>query len=140
MGNGVWRGMPASSEFLQHLIHLGGVDPSIHPTGAVRGHLPEAIFQGRDQGIVGDPLPEASCLLNVGNGDTVHALIVVDPQGGIPGLVVCPTVEGLTLGDHGLECFHRSFVCCVYPSRSAGQSRSLIDQLPHCPSGAGSMP
>ena len=120
------------SHFVQHLIHLCCVDPSIHPTGAVRGHLPEAIFQGRDQGIVGDPLTEASCLLNVGEGGSVHALIVVDPEGGIPGLVVCPTVE------RGVG--HVSFVCCVYPSRSAGQSRSLIDQLPHCPSGAGSRP
>ena len=124
MGNGVWRGMLASGEFLQHLIHLVSVDPSIHPAGAVRGHLPEAIFQGRDQGIVGDPLSEASCLLNVGNGDTVHALIVVDPQGGIPGLVVCPTVEGVLLrhgeGGSGHVCL---CVVCILVGQQVSHGR-----------------
>ena len=140
MGNGVWRGQRASGEFLQHLIHLVCVDPSIHPPNAVRGHLPEVVLQSGDEVVKARGMVEASCLLNVGNGETVHRFFVLDPEGGIPGFVVCPTVEGLTLGDHGLECFHRSFVCCVYPSRSAGQSRSLIDQFPHCPSGAGSRP
>ena len=95
-----------SSHFVQHLIHLVCVDPSIHPTDAILSHLPEVVFEGRDQGIIGDPLPEASCLLNVGKGDTVHRFVVVDPQGGIPGLVVCPTVER--------GAGHVSFVCCVY--------------------------
>ena len=57
------------------------------------GHLSEAILQRRDQGIVADPLTEATCLFNVGDSETVHGLVVVDPQGGIPGFVVGPSVE-----------------------------------------------
>ena len=52
----LWKVYHRSDEIVEHLVHLIGVDPSIHPTGAVRGHLPEAIFQGRDQGI--EPAPE----------------------------------------------------------------------------------
>ena len=92
-----------SGEFCQHLVHLVSVDPSIHPTDTIRGHLPEVVLQGRDEVVEADLLPEASCLLNVGDGESVHALIVADPEGGIPGLVVCPTVHDAV-----------SFVCCVY--------------------------
>ena len=84
------------TQFFEHLIHLIGVDASIHPTHTVRGHLPEAVFQARDQGI------ERAVVL----GDGVHRFIVLQPQGNVPGLIVCPTVEGLTLGDHGFECLH----------------------------------
>ena len=122
-----------SGEFCQHLVHLVGVDPSIHPADTIGGHLPEVHLKGRDEVVKARSMVEASCLLNVGNGETVHRFFVLDPQGGIPGFVVCPTVEGLTLRDHAGQCFHVSFVCCVYPSRSAGQSRSLMFQIPHCP-------
>ena len=99
------RGGDPSDDLFEHLVHLGGVDPSIHPASAVWGHLAEAILQRRDQGIVADLLTEATCLLNVGNGDSVHALIVVDPQAGVPGLIVGPSVEGVLLG-HGEGCGH----------------------------------
>ena len=87
------RGGDPSGEFLQHLVHLVGVDPSIHPASAVWGHLAEVVFQRRDQIVVADLLTETTCLLNVGDSETVHGLVVVDPQGGIPGFVVGPSVE-----------------------------------------------
>ena len=86
------------TQFFEHLIHLIGVDASIHPTHTVRGHLPEVHLKGGDEVVVSAVTIDAS--------ETVHALIVVDPEGDIPGLIVCPTVEGLTLGDHGFECLH----------------------------------
>ena len=58
-------------------------------------------------------------------GDAVEEFVVAQPEGSVPGFVVCPTVE------RGVG--HVSFVCCVYPSRSMGQSRSLMFQIPHCP-------
>ena len=89
-----------SSKFLEHLVHLGGVDPSIHPASAVWCHLTEGVLKRRDQSIVAGPLTEATCLLNVINSETVHGLFVVDVEAGVPGLIVGPSVEGVLLG-HG---------------------------------------
>ena len=80
------------TQFFEHLIHLISVDASIHPTHTVRGHLPEVHLKGRDEMIVTAVTFDAS--------ETVHALIVVDPEGHVPGLIVCPSVEGVLLG-HG---------------------------------------
>ena len=95
-----WKGANPSGEFLEHLIHLGGVDPSIHPASAVWSHLAEVVLKRRDEGIVADPLTEATCLLNVLDSESVHGLFVVDPEAGVPGLIVGPSVEGVLLG-HG---------------------------------------
>ncbi len=91
------------SEILEHLIQFIGVDASSHPTHTVRGHLPEPIFQARDESIVG-------CVVL---GDGVHRFIVLQPQGDVPRFVVCPTVEGLgCFDDFGLHSVW--FVClCV---------------------------
>ena len=86
------------TQFFEHLIHLIGVDSGIHPTDAIRGHLPEGCLKGRDKMIVTAVTLDAS--------ETVHRLIVVDPQGHVPGLVVCPTVEVGALFDHGGQCLH----------------------------------
>ena len=145
----LWKVYHRSGEFCQHLIHLVSVDASIHPPHTVRGHLPEVVFQGGDEVVELDRLLEASCLINVGNGETVHCLIVLQPEGGVPGFVVCPTVEGLTLGDHGFECLHRVvclLVCIVdgdgamprkaVPVRRLSQHRSARRRRPE-PSGWG---
>ena len=99
------------SEILEHLIQFIGVDASIHPTHTVRGHLPEAVFQTRDQSVVGA----------VVLGDGVHRLIVLQPEGDVPGLIVCPTVEGLTLGDDaGRVLASCGVFACVYCRRCWG--------------------
>ena len=103
-----------SSKFFEHLIHLGGVDPSIHPAHTVWGHLAEVVLKRRDEGIVADPLTEATCLLNVGDSETVHGLIVVDVEAGVPGLIVGPSVEGVLLG-HGPG--GRGHVVCLFGIR-----------------------
>ena len=103
------------TEVFEHLIHLIGVDLGIHPPHTVRGDLGEFQFETRDQGIVTTVPIDAS--------SAVDCLLVLDPEGDIPGLVVCPTVEGLTLGDHGFECLH----CLVvwYVDSIRGQRRGL---------------
>ena len=47
-------------------------------------------------------------------GSVVEEFIVADPEGSVPGFVVCPTVHGL------------SFVCCVN-CRRAGSSVGMVD-------------
>ena len=89
-----------SSKFLEHLIHLGGVDPSIHPAHTVCCHLTEVVLKRRDEGVVADLLTEATCLLNVCHSESVHGLFVVDVEAGVPGLIVGPSVEG-GVGGHG---------------------------------------
>ena len=103
------------AEVFEHLVHLIGVDLGVHPAHTVRGDLREFKFETRDQGIVTTVTIDAS--------GAIDCLLVLDPEGDIPGLVVCPTVEGLTLGDHGFECLH----CLVvwYVDSIRGQRRGL---------------
>jgi hypothetical protein len=85
-GPGVLGGPPVDgSEIGQHLIQGSGVDRRIHPAGAVRGHLPKDALKAGDQAIVGIIL----------TGDLVVSIIVLQPQGDVPGLPVCPSVEGV---------------------------------------------
>ena len=100
------RGGDPSGEFLQHLVHLVGVDPSIHPAGAVWSHLAEVVLKRGDQIVVADLLTEATCLLNVGHSEAIHGLVIVDPEAGVPGLVVGPSVVVGAFFDHAGECFH----------------------------------
>ena len=74
----------ASSEIGQHLIQFGGVDLTVHPAGTVRGHLPPHQLQAGDEGIIAV----------VFAGDVVGCLIVLNPEGNVPGLPVCPAVVG----------------------------------------------
>lgn len=112
------------SEILEHLIQLIGVDASIHPTHTVRGHLPEAVFQARDEGVVGA----------VVLGDGVHRFIVLQPEGDVPGLVICPTVEGVLLG-HGEGCGHVvvSLVCIVRGQGALPRQAVPASRLSQCP-------
>ena len=49
----------------------------------------------------------------------VDRLLVLNPQGHVPRLIVCPTVEGLTLLDHGFE-FCMWCLCRCYYYRAWG--------------------
>jgi hypothetical protein len=84
------------SQVLQHLIQGSGVDGGIHPASTVRGHLTELRLQAGNQAIIGV----------VTTGDAVQKVIILQPQGDIPGCPVCPTVVGFGFGDHGGECLH----------------------------------
>jgi len=77
-----------SSEIGQHLIQGGGVDLAVHPAGTVGGHLPEPMLQIRDESIVAVKLA----------GERIVGIVVLQPQGDVPGLPVCPSV----VGGHGL--------------------------------------
>jgi hypothetical protein len=94
----------ASSEIGQHLIQGGGVDGGIHPAGTVRRHLPPPILQAGDEGIV--------AIITLGN--VIECLIILNPEGDVPGLPVCPSVEGLG-GGGGVHWFGLN---CAYPTAS----------------------
>jgi hypothetical protein len=116
--------VPQVSQVRQHLIQGIGVDPAIHPAGTVRGHLTELRLQTGDEAIIGV----------VTTGDAVQSVIVLQPQGDVPGLPVCPSVVGFGFGDHGGECLHWSFV--VVESILQGQQRVRMpgsDGLPTVP-------
>ena len=104
-----------TSEFVQHLLHLIIVDGRV-----VVGETVARLRDTMEHQQVDAVLPRVGTA-----SDAVEHLIILQPQGGIPGLPVCPSVEG--------RVSHAWFVCCVYPSRSANQSRSLMCQIPHCP-------
>jgi hypothetical protein len=95
----------ASSEIGQHLIQGGGVDGGIHPAGTVRRHLSPPILQAGDEGIV--------AIITLGN--VIECLIVLQPQGNIPGCPVCPLVVGLGGGGGGV---HGGGLNCAYPTAS----------------------
>ena len=93
------------SQFPQHLVHLVGIDGGVIPTHAVASldevaadlpvsHAPhELIPRGFD-----------ACLSveDARLSGVVEEFIVADPEGGIPGFVVCPSVHAVA-----------PFVCCV---------------------------
>jgi hypothetical protein len=93
----------ASSEIGQHRIDLQSVDLGVIPAATVRRHLPPPILQAGDEGIV--------AIITLGN--VIECLIILNPEGDVPGLPVCPTVEsggggGGGGGVHwfGLNCAH----------------------------------
>ena len=86
------------SEFPQHLVHLVGVDGGVIPTHTVTSG---------DQMTTDLPVSHAAnelvpwCLQTLAVGDArlsgvVEKLIVADPEGSVPGFVVCPTVHGVS--------------------------------------------
>jgi len=77
------RGDPL--EVRQHFIQGSGVDRAIHPAGTVRGHLPPHHLQAGDQAIVGV----------VTLGDLVGRLIILNPEGDVPGCPVGVSVHDL---------------------------------------------
>jgi hypothetical protein len=105
------------SQVRQHLIQCSGVDRGVHPAGTVRGYLTELVLQAGNQAIVGV----------VTLGDLIKVLIVAQPQGDVPGRPVCPSVVIGALRNHGGECLHWSFVCCVYCRGSGGSEAGGVD-------------
>ena len=93
-------------EFCQHLIHLICVDVVVQPCHAVaRDILTELI----DESLC--PLAVAQILVQF--GVTVDHLIVTDPQGDVPCLIVCPTVVRGVAHGFRIECFEGCHVLCV---------------------------
>ena len=80
---GVFRARPVPcpilSQFLEKRTHCAGVDGVIVP--------PHAVARGNQ---VATDLPE----LNTRQSGVVQELIVLDPEGGVPGFVVGVTVVG----------------------------------------------
>ena len=107
-------------EIGQHGIQRSGVDGAVHPAGTVRSHLPPERFQTGNQSIVTIILA----------GDPIGAVVVLNPEGDIPGCPVLPTVEVGAVGDHGGESVHGGVVNCAYPTASEHPANPLIDQ--HC--------
>ncbi|AOV60211.1 hypothetical protein S820908_063 [Synechococcus phage S-CAM9] len=114
------------SEFRHHLIHLGGINGGVSPCHVITSHGAGTVVHAtlEDRPRVVASLTE----LNTRFGGVVQETIVVNPEGGIPGFVVCPTVVGLGHGGSGHESFVVD-VAIVGPPR--GQSRSLMCQLPY---------
>jgi len=76
------------SEFVHHGVDLQSIDGRVIPAATVRGLLAAAVTEHHHQVLIGATTAcQAACLI-------VQTLIVADPQGDIPGLPVCPTVEG----------------------------------------------
>jgi len=84
------------SEVRHHLLHLSGVDGGVIPANTVASltdettnlplhHTALELFPGG--------LPGGTEFHTRLSG-VVQELIVADPEGGIPGFVVCPTVVG----------------------------------------------
>ena len=64
--------------------------------------------------------------MTVDASGAIDRLLVLNPEGDVPGLIICPTVEGVLLG-HGPGCSH---VClCVVCIIGTGESDSplLVD-------------
>ena len=82
------------SQFLHHLQHLVCIDGGVIPTDTIASLTDEAADHAVSHA-ANELLPRGltvraelyTCL-----GGVVEEFIVADPQGGIPGLVVCPTV------------------------------------------------
>jgi len=73
-----------SSEIVQHLVQFLLVDLAVHPAGTVWGHLtPQHLKVGNECVVAVELLSEV-----------IGPLIVLDPQGDVPSLPVCPTVVG----------------------------------------------
>ena len=93
------RGVPPlvdASEFVQHLLHLVIVDGRV-----VVGETVARLRDTMEHQQVDAVLPRVGTA-----SDAVEELVILQPQGRIPGLPVCPSVEG--------RVGHAWFVClCV---------------------------
>ena len=85
-----------ASEFVQHLLHLIVVDG-----GMIVGETVARLCDTMEHQQVDAVLPRVGTA-----SDAVEELVILQPEGGIPGLPVCPSVEG--------RVGHAWFVClCV---------------------------
>ena len=84
------------SQVLHHLIDLHAIDGGVVPAATVWGLFAAAVAEHHHQVLIGpSEACQAACLI-------VQTLIVLDPEGNVPGLPVRPSVEGgFGCGCHG---------------------------------------
>ena len=85
----------SASELCHHLVHLIGIDGDAIPCHAVRG-LPEVASDLTLHHAALELLPGGLIVraeLDTRLGGVVEEFIVANPEGSVPGLIGCPTVE-----------------------------------------------
>jgi len=108
------------SEVCHHVVHLGGIDGRVIPTHAVASLTDEptdlpvshAAHELIPRGLALGELD--TCLSGV-----VEEFIVANPEGSVPGFVVCPAVHD-----------RLSFVCCVCCRRCSAAPAVTVDSSP----------
>ncbi len=98
---------PQPSQLCHHGVHLVGINGDAIPCHPVTG-LPEVATDHAIHHAANELLPGGliiATVLYTCLGGVVEEFIVADPQGGIPGLVGCPTVVGAEGHGHGLVSF-----------------------------------
>ena len=86
----------SSSEIVHHLADLQSVDGRVIPAATVRGLLAATLPELGDQVLVMAAAPR----------HVIESLIVLNPEGNVPGLPVCPTVETVVreqMDGHGVR-------------------------------------
>ena len=82
-----WKGVSApvctSSEIGHHGADLQSVDRGVIPAATVRGLPAATIVEHCHQVLIGAAAA----------GSIIEGLIILNPEGNVPGLPVCPTVE-----------------------------------------------
>jgi len=71
------------SEVAHHVVDLQSVDRGVIPAATVGGLFAATLPEHRHQVLIGA----------AGLSGIVEGLIVLNPEGNVPGLPVCPTVE-----------------------------------------------
>lgn len=121
-----WGAMP--SQFPDHFVHLIGIDGGVIPAHAVASldevasdlpvsHAPHELLPG---GLKTLPVGH-TCLCRV-----VQKLIVLNPEGSVPGLVICPTVHGLVCVDVDSLQGQGRTACSMVDSASAVTLRAGV--------------
>ena len=72
------------SEFVHHLTDLQSVDRGVIPAATVRGLFAATLPELGYQVLVMAAAPR----------HVIESLIILNPEGDVPGLPVCPSVEG----------------------------------------------
>jgi hypothetical protein len=71
-------------EVVHHVVDLQSVDRGVIPAATVRGLLAAALPEHCHQVLIGATAA----------GSIIEGLIILNPEGHVPGLPVCPSVEG----------------------------------------------
>ena len=74
-------------EVVHHVVDLQSVDRGVIPAATVRGLLAAALPEHCHQVLIG---AAATCQAA---GSIIEGLIILNPEGHVPGLPVCPSVE-----------------------------------------------
>jgi len=80
----LWFEGGGGSEVRHHLIDFDAVDRGVIPAHPVAGLFAAALIEQRHQVLIGAALFSG----------TIQTLIVLNPEGDVPGFVICPTVVG----------------------------------------------